>query len=202
MRLNPSKCTFDVGAGKFMDFILTTCGIEAKKDKCATILEIRSPQNLKEVRWLLSRLTSLSWFILKLAKRIQPILKMKKTSIAKWDELCQAAFVDIKTILENLSAMARSVQGNKLQLYLVVFDETISATLVQKVPKLKLICFVSQVLQDVETHYYQIEKVVLVLFKTACCLRPYFQSHQVVIRTDHPITKILGKSNLGGRMVN
>ncbi|XP_047168236.1 uncharacterized protein LOC124837005 [Vigna umbellata] len=32
-------------------------------------------------------------------------------------------------------------------------------------------------------------------------LRPYFQSHQVVVRTDYPISKILRKSDLAGRMV-
>lgn len=33
MRLNPSKCAFDVQAGKFLDFMLTRRGIEANPDK-------------------------------------------------------------------------------------------------------------------------------------------------------------------------
>lgn len=32
-------------------------------------------------------------------------------------------------------------------------------------------------------------------------LRPYFQSHQVVVRTDYPIAKILRKPNLADRIV-
>ncbi|XP_047178526.1 uncharacterized protein LOC124845470 [Vigna umbellata] len=35
----------------------------------------------------------------------------------------------------------------------------------------------------------------------ARCPRSYFQSHQVIVRTDHPIAKILCKPNLAGRMV-
>lgn len=40
MRLNPAKCTFGVAVGKFLGFMLTTRGIEANPDKCATILEM------------------------------------------------------------------------------------------------------------------------------------------------------------------
>lgn len=49
MRLNPSKCAFGVGADKFLGFMLTTRDIEVNPDKCVTILEMRNPQNLKEV---------------------------------------------------------------------------------------------------------------------------------------------------------
>lgn len=34
MRLNPSKCTFGVPAGKFLGFMITRRGIEANPDKC------------------------------------------------------------------------------------------------------------------------------------------------------------------------
>lgn len=78
MRLNPSKCTFGVSAEKFLGFMLTSRGIEANPDKCRAILEMQSPRNLKELQRLLGRLTSLSHFIPKLAKRIKPIVKIMK----------------------------------------------------------------------------------------------------------------------------
>lgn len=49
MCLNPSKCTFDIGADKFLGFILTTQGIMTNHDKCVLILDMRSLQNLMEV---------------------------------------------------------------------------------------------------------------------------------------------------------
>lgn len=45
------------------------------------------------------------------------------------------------------------------------------------------------------------EKVALALIHASRRLRPYFQSHQVVVRTDHPVSKILRKPDLAGRMV-
>jgi len=49
LKLNPEKCVFGVEAGKFLGFLLTGRGIEANPDKCATIIEMRSPATVKEV---------------------------------------------------------------------------------------------------------------------------------------------------------
>ncbi|XP_016195553.1 uncharacterized protein LOC107636566 [Arachis ipaensis] len=47
-RLNPTKCTFAVEAGKFLGFILIQRGIEANSDKCQVILNMKSPTCVKE----------------------------------------------------------------------------------------------------------------------------------------------------------
>ena len=49
MRLNPEKCTFGVGGGKFLGFMITHRGIEANPDKCTAILEMRNPNYIQEV---------------------------------------------------------------------------------------------------------------------------------------------------------
>ncbi|XP_014499255.1 uncharacterized protein LOC106760320 [Vigna radiata var. radiata] len=97
--------------------------------------------------------------------------------------------------------MARPTEGFDLQLYLAVSNHSVSAALIQESPVLKLIYFVSRTLQGAEERYSQVEKVALALITAARRLRPYFQSHQVVIRTNHPIAKILQKPDLAGRMV-
>lgn len=110
MRLNTEKCVFDVSMGKFLGFMLTTRGIEANFDKCTTIVEMRSPKNLKEVQWLVSRLTSLVRFLLRLIKRIKPILKMmKKQTTDKWDDQCENAFQEVKAIIASPPIMCRPV---------------------------------------------------------------------------------------------
>ena len=50
LKLNPDKCVFGVPTGKCLGFLLTKRGIEANTDKCATIMEIRSLTNVKEVQ--------------------------------------------------------------------------------------------------------------------------------------------------------
>ena len=46
-----------------------------------------------------------------------------------------------------------------------------------------------------------IEKVALALVHASRRLRQYFQSHEVIVRTDFPINKILQKPELAGRMI-
>jgi len=52
LKLNPDKCVFRVEAWKFLHFLLTKRGIKANPDKCETIIEMRSPTNVKEVQQL------------------------------------------------------------------------------------------------------------------------------------------------------
>ncbi|KAL0398112.1 UNVERIFIED_CONTAM: Ribonuclease HI [Sesamum radiatum] len=63
------------------------------------------------------------------------------------------------------------------------------------------IYYVSKTLQGPEERYPQIEKLALALVTAARKLRPYFQSHPVVVLTNHPLKKILANPNISGRMV-
>lgn len=98
--------------------------------------------------------------------------------------------------------MAKLVQGHDLQPCLAVSEETISVTLTQENLEFKLIYFISRVLQGLEEHYSQVEKVALALLTAARRLPPYFQSYQVVVRIDHPVAKLFRKFDLAGRMVS
>jgi len=60
---------------------------------------------------------------------------------------------------------------------------------------------VSKALQNAETRYHLVEKRALTLMYTARRLRPYFQNHQIIVRTDCPIAKLLRKLELASRMV-
>ncbi|RDY04876.1 hypothetical protein CR513_11345, partial [Mucuna pruriens] len=50
LRLNPEKCSFGVQAGRFLGYMLTERGIEANPEKCRAVINMRSPQNVKEVQ--------------------------------------------------------------------------------------------------------------------------------------------------------
>jgi len=67
--LNPKKCVFGIDRGKFIVFMLTQRDIEANPEKCNAIIEMRSPNNVKEVQCLIGRLTAISHFLPKLAEQ-------------------------------------------------------------------------------------------------------------------------------------
>ncbi|KAJ9547388.1 hypothetical protein OSB04_019931 [Centaurea solstitialis] len=47
MKLNPTKCSFGVRAGKFLGYLVTQRGIEASPEQVKAIAEIQSPRNVK-----------------------------------------------------------------------------------------------------------------------------------------------------------
>nr|KYP51166.1 Retrovirus-related Pol polyprotein from transposon opus [Cajanus cajan] len=58
MCLNLEKCVFGVQGGKFLGFMITNRGIETNPEKCKVIIQMQSPQTVKEVQRLAGRLVS------------------------------------------------------------------------------------------------------------------------------------------------
>ena len=69
LRLNAEKCTFGMGAGKFLGYLITNQGIEVKPDQIEAMNRLRLPSNPKEVQVLTGMLAALNWFISKFADR-------------------------------------------------------------------------------------------------------------------------------------
>ena len=65
MKLNPLKCSFGVGSGKFLGFIVNSRGIEANPDKIKALIDMKSPEKIKDVQSLTGRIAALSRFISK-----------------------------------------------------------------------------------------------------------------------------------------
>nr|KYP56988.1 Retrovirus-related Pol polyprotein from transposon 297 family [Cajanus cajan] len=203
MRLNPEKCVFGVQGGKFLGFMITSRGIEANPEKCKAIIQMQSPQTVKEVQRLAGRLVSLSRFIPKLAEKAGPIFTLlKKPKDFLWTDQCEEAFQSFKTFLTTPPILQRPNHNTDLLLYLAVAENAISAVIVQEHQKVQTpIYFISRVLQDAKRRYQMIEKLALALVTAARRLRPYFQSQQVIVKTDYPIKQILRKPELAGRMI-
>ncbi|XP_061353080.1 uncharacterized protein LOC133297872 [Gastrolobium bilobum] len=90
-----------------------------------------------------------------------------------------------------------------LIIYLSVGDVAISSVLVQEDEKgQQPIYFTSRLLQGAELRYQKLEKVAFSLLIYAGRLRPYFQGHEIVVWSDLPISKILHKPDLAGRMMS
>nr|KYP33127.1 Retrovirus-related Pol polyprotein from transposon 297 family [Cajanus cajan] len=202
MRLNPAKCTFGVAGGKFLGFMLSKRGIEANPDKCQAIINMQSPRNIKEVQRLAGRIASLACFLPCMAEKSRPIMYLlKKATKFQWNEECETAFQNFKTTLMAPPLLSKPDPCLDMIIYISVSDKAISTVLVQEKTEQMPVYFISRVLQDAETRYQHLEKTVLALVHTARRLRHYFQSHRVLVRTDSPVTKVLRRPELAGRMV-
>ena len=85
LRLNASKCSFDVGSGKFLGYLVTHRGIEVNPDQIKAINNLRSPQNPKEMQKLIGMTATLNRFISRSADRYRPFfLLINKWKGFKW----------------------------------------------------------------------------------------------------------------------
>lgn len=65
----------------------------------------------------------------------------------------------------------------------------------------RLVYFVSRVLHGAKVRYTVVEKVVLTLVTSTRRLLPNVLNYQIVVQTDYPLSSILGKADVSGRMV-
>ena len=91
MKLNPNKCAFGVSSGKFLGFMVSHKGIEVNPDKIQTILDMKPPQNIKEVQSLTRRVAALNRLVSKATDKCLPLFKVLKKAF-EWTNECQRAF--------------------------------------------------------------------------------------------------------------
>nr|GEY53890.1 reverse transcriptase domain-containing protein [Tanacetum cinerariifolium] len=60
MKLNPKKCSFGLVEGMFLGYVITPEGIKPCPDKTTAVLQLPSPQTIKEVQSLNGKLASLN----------------------------------------------------------------------------------------------------------------------------------------------
>ena len=80
LRLNVSKCSFRVGSGKFLGYMVTHRGIEINPNQIKAINNLQPPWNPKEVLKLTRMMAALNRFISRLAERCKPFFLL----LHKW----------------------------------------------------------------------------------------------------------------------
>ena len=79
LRINPSKCVFGTGRGKFLGYFVTKRGIEANPEKIKAILDMEPPKTVKEVQHLVGRVAALSQFVLRSANKYTEFFQILKS---------------------------------------------------------------------------------------------------------------------------
>ena len=72
LRINASKCSFGVGSGKFLGYMVTHHGIKVNPDQVKAINSLQPPRNPKEVHKLIGMTAALNRFISRSVDRCRP----------------------------------------------------------------------------------------------------------------------------------
>nr|GFB12031.1 reverse transcriptase domain-containing protein [Tanacetum cinerariifolium] len=114
MKLNPKKCSFGLAEGVFLGYVITPEGIKPCPDKTSAVLQLPSPQTIKEVQSLNGKLANLNRFLSKSAKKSLPLFQTLKKCIKKsdfrWTTEAEHAFQQLK---QHLSALPLDANGGK-----------------------------------------------------------------------------------------
>ena len=93
LRLNASKCSFGVGFGKFLGYMVTHHGIEVNPDQIKAINNLQPPRNPKEVQRLTGMTAALNRFISRSADRCRLFFQLlNKWKGFEWTKECVLAF--------------------------------------------------------------------------------------------------------------
>ena len=161
------------------------------------------PDKRKRSQMLNGRLIALTRFISRSAGNLVPFFHtFKNNKTFEWTNECEEAFKRLKVYLATPPILTRPEAGETLYLYLAASQRAVSSVLIREENDIqKSVYFTSRTLQGVDLRYQQLEKVTLTLVSAARKLKPYFQSHLIVIRIDVSIRQIIYKPDLARRMV-
>ncbi|KAM1166366.1 hypothetical protein ACFX2G_026113 [Malus domestica] len=204
MRLTPNKCAFGVGSGKFLGFMISQRGIEANPEKIKAILDMKEPVTSKDIQSLTGKVAALTRFISKATNICAPFFKALKGSkkYITWTDECAEAFKNLKDYISKAHLLSKPEVGDTLIIYLSVSASAVSSVLIRKDGNVeRLVYSASKALQDAETRYFNIEKLVLALVISARKLRLYFQAHFIIVLTNHHLRQILQSPDTFGRMI-
>ena len=107
---------------------------------------------------------------------------MKKWKGFEWTEECALAFQQLKEYLSRPPIMSSPEVDEVLFAYIIVAPHVVSLVLIRVDNGVqRTVYYVSKSLHEVEVHYLQLEKVVLVVVLGTRKLLHYFQAHTVVV---------------------
>ena len=76
MKLNSSKCAFEISLGKFLRFMVSQRGIEANPNKIQAIQNIESSKTVKEMQSLIRQVAAFNRFVSKATDKCLPYFKV------------------------------------------------------------------------------------------------------------------------------
>ena len=130
LRLNTSKCSFGVGSGKFLGYIVTHRGIEVNPNQIKAINNLKPPRNAKEVQKLTGMIAALNRFISRSADRCRLFyLLINKWKGFEWSEDCIVAFQQLKEYLSRPPIMSSPKADKVLYAYIVVAPHAVNLVL-------------------------------------------------------------------------
>src|SRR3954466_8133319 len=119
MKLNPTKCTFGVPAGKLLGYIVSERGIETNPEKIKAIITLQKPTSVKGFQRITGCVAALSRFISRLEEKAMPLYRLlQKSDKFVWDNEANEALESLKKQLSQAPILVDPKPKEPMLLYI------------------------------------------------------------------------------------
>lgn len=191
-----------MGAGKFLGHLVTRRGIEADPNQVTAVTNLKAPSTIRDVQKLTGMATALNRFISRSSDKCYTFQLLKGSRRHfQWTPECDKALVDLKGYLSSAPLLVTPKDYEDLYLYLAVSPHVVSSTLVRRSGAVEEpIYFSNKTLLPAQTRYLPLEKLALALVSAARKLLLYFQTHTIVVLTEHSLKTLFRKADHSNRV--
>ncbi|EFP10573.1 hypothetical protein CRE_23798 [Caenorhabditis remanei] len=205
LKLKLKKCVFARKELEFLGYVIGRDGLKPNPKKTEAIQNFPVPTNATAVRSFIGMIGYFRRFIKNFAGIAAPLHSLtEKDKAFEWKEIHQHAFEELKTALVNPPILAGPNLNKPYVLETDASSFAIAAVLLQKNDDglLNVISFASRKLSKAEAKYPPIEGEALAVLFGLQHYRQYLLGNHTLIVTDHqPLTSLLKRKNLEGRLL-
>ncbi|KAG7310777.1 hypothetical protein JYU34_003593 [Plutella xylostella] len=196
LKIKKQKCVFFTNEIKFLGYIIDKNGIRVDPEKVRSILEMRAPKDLYELRSFLGMVNFYGKFIKNLSFILAPLYELlKKNNSWIWGRKQTEAFVTIKNLLSSTGVLAHYDPSQEAVVTCDASAHGLGAVLAQRdaAGAERAVIYVSRALTPAEINYSQIHKEALAIVFAVTKLHQYLYGRHFTLRTDHkPLVSIFG----------
>lgn len=198
LRINIAKCKFMQNSVSYCGFVLTAAGIRKSESKVQAITKMPVPKNVSELKSFLGLVQFYGQFVQDLANTAAPLYSLlKKGAMFQWTEACQKSFQSIKRMLASEVVLMPFNPNLPLVLSTDASPVGVSAILAHRLPSgvEKPIAYYSQVLNETERRYTQLDREALAIKKGVSKFQQYLFGRRFICVTDsRPLLSIFSPS--------
>lgn len=187
LTLKPSKCNFFKKSVSFLGHVVSEQGIQCDPVKIEAVQNWPVPQNLTEVRSYLGLCSYYRKFIEHFASIARPLHKLTSKDVKfAWCQLCQEAFIALKTLLITAPILAYPQREGQFTLDTDASGECVGAVLSQEQQGIeRVIGYFSKSLMKAEMNYCVTRKELLAVVLAVKHFHVYIYGQKVNLRTDN-----------------
>jgi hypothetical protein len=177
---------------KFLGHVINSKGIKPDESKIASIVNMPTPKNKKELEVLLGMITYISKFIPNLSELTASLRSLlTKNAIFSWTSKHDDDIAKIKTVLSTEPTLQLYNPNKPVTISADASQHGVGAVLLQN--NLPVI-YASRALTETEKNYAQIEKELLSIVFACQKFHQYIYGKKIIIENDHkPLESILKK---------